>query len=258
MNISLILGLVAVWILMLLGVGISNIGAFVDIPSIQIVVLGTIAAVFIAFPMEKILQLPSVLKIAFSSDKLDPVESIRLLVEFAEQARREGILALENRAQQVSDEFLKKGLQLAVDGTEPDLIRDILQTEISYVQKRHQAGVEILEFMATLAPGLGMIGTLIGLILMLGSMSDVASIGPNMAVALITTMYGSIVANTFCLPVANLLVQKSSHEVLVKNMMLEGIMSLQSGDNPRVVEEKLSVFIDPSRRVAVKSKAGGE
>ena len=251
MNLPAVLGLVITWVFIILGMGLSNIGSFIDIPSIQIVVLGTIAALFFSYPIKNMLQLPSILKNAFFNDNLDPIGTIKTLVEFAEQARREGILALEASAQKLEDQFLKKGIGLAVDGTEPDLIRDILRTEMAYIEERHKLGADILEFGATLAPAMGMIGTLIGLILMLGNMSDVSSIGPNMAVALITTMYGSMVSNAVLNPIAAMLKTKSANEIMVKNMMLEGIMSLQSGDNPRIVEQKLAAFIDPASRADV-------
>ncbi len=254
MNIPAVAGFLITWVFIILAMKIENLAAFVDIPSIQIVVIGTLAALFFAFPIKNMLQLPSILKVAFFNDNIDAPGTIKLLVEFAEQARREGILALEASAQKIEDQFLKKGIGLAVDGTEPDLIRDILRTEMAYIEERHKVGSDILEFGATLAPAMGMIGTLVGLILMLGNMSDVASIGPNMAVALITTMYGSMVANAICSPIENILKLKSADEILVKTLMLEGIMSLQSGDNPHIVEQKLSAFIDPVSRAAVSSE----
>lgn len=250
MDIATIIGMILAYSLIMLGMKFENLAAFIDIPSMQIVLGGTLGAIFIAHPLNKILSVFGVLKNAFLVKTLTPAETIKQLVEFAEQARREGILALEARAQEINDEFLKKGINLAVDGTEPDLIKDILNTEIAFIEQRHKFGANIFELAGTLAPAFGMIGTLIGLILMLGNMSDVESIGPNMAVALITTMYGSILANTFCIPVAAKLTNYSNEEILIKELMLEGIMSLQSGDNPRIVEQKLTAFIDPGLRAA--------
>jgi len=187
----------------------------------------------------------------FFVQKATPVETIRQLVEFAEQARREGILALEARAADIKDEFLKKGIQLAVDGTEPELIKDILSTDISFTEARHEEGAKIFDFLAAMGPSFGMIGTLIGLVLMLGNMSDVSTIGPNMAVALITTFYGSMLANCICLPIVEKLKSASQKEIMIKELMLEGIMSLQSGDNPRIVEQKLIAFLAPGLRTSV-------
>ncbi|MBD3321843.1 MAG: motility protein A [Chitinivibrionales bacterium] len=254
MDIATITGLIAAVGLILLGMK-GNVAAFIDIPSVQIVLGGTAGAVLTAFPLSRVLATGGVIKNILFVKQNTPVQIIKQLVEFAEQARREGILALEARAAEIDDEFLKKGIQLAVDGTEPDLIKDILSTEITFIESRHANGAVIFDFAATLAPAFGMIGTLIGLILMLGNMQDVSSIGPNMAVALLTTMYGSMIANVFCLPVNNKLKVYSANEILIKELMLEGIMSLQSGDNPRIVEQKLTAFIEPSLRAqAMKQK----
>ncbi len=256
MDIATIGGLVAAYVLIMLGMKLENIGAFIDIPSLQIVIGGTIAVIFVSHPLNKVLGVVGILKNAFLVKTHTPANIIKQLVGFAEQARREGILALEARAQEIDDDFLKKGIQLAVDGTEPDLIKDILSTEIMFIEERHKFGANMFELAGSLAPAFGMIGTLIGLILMLGNMSDPDSIGPNMAVALVTTMYGSIMANTFCIPIAAKLKNYSKDEILVKEMMLEGIMSLQSGDNPRIVEQKLTAFIEPGQRAGAMKEEG--
>ncbi len=254
MNIAGIVGFAATWLLIVMGMGFGNIGAFIDIPSLQIVVLGTIAALFLAYPMSVMKSLPGMMKKAFTNDGADIPATIKLLVEFSDKARREGILALEDSAQKIEDPFLKKGIQLAVDGSDPTMIRDILKTEMTYIEERHEVGASVFKFGATLAPAMGMIGTLVGLVLMLGNMSDVSSIGPNMAVALLTTLYGSMVANALCSPIENILKSKSSDEILAKTLMLEGIMSLQSGDNPHIVEQKLSAFVDPVSRAAISTE----
>ncbi len=253
MDFATIGGLIAAYVLIMMGMGF-NFAAFIDIPSVQIVLGGTIAVIFVSHPLGRVLGVMGILKNAFLVKVLTPGQTITQLVGFAEQARREGILALEARSQEIDDDFLKKGIQLAVDGTEPDLIKDILSTEISFIEQRHKFGVNMLELAGSLAPAFGMIGTLVGLILMLGNMSDTASIGPNMAVALLTTMYGSIMANTIFIPLAAKLKIYSNAEVLVKELMLEGIMSLQSGDNPRIVEQKLTAFIEPGLRAAVSTE----
>ncbi|ERP32078.1 motility protein A [Chitinivibrio alkaliphilus] len=251
MSISNIAGLFTAWLFILMGMGFGQLGTFIDIPSLQIVIIGSIAATVVAYPLESIKTLPALIKQAFSSSKVAPKESITTLVDFSDQARREGILALEDKAQKLDDEFLKKGIGLAVDGTEPEIIRDILKTEITFIEDRHKRGAQMFEFMATIAPAMGMIGTLVGLILMLGSMDDVSTIGPNMAVALITTLYGSLMANAFCTPVANILSEKSGQEIMVKNLMLEGIMALQTGDNPRIVKQRLAAFLNPVARAEI-------
>jgi len=251
MDLATIIGLGAAVLLIVFGIKLENFMAFIDLPSVYITVGGAIASTIAAFPGSKLLGVIGILKNAFIVKKATPTDTIKILVEFAEQARREGILALEARAAEISDDFLKKGIQLAVDGTEPDLIKDILSTEIAFTESRHEDGAKIFDFLAAMGPSFGMIGTLIGLVLMLGNMSDVASIGPNMAVALITTFYGSVLANVFCLPMVEKLKTYSRKEILIKELMLEGIMSLQSGDNPRIVEQKLTAFLEPGLRAVI-------
>lgn len=249
MDIATVIGLILAYAMIIFGMR-GQVGAFVNLPSLFIVIGGTIGSLFVAFPLSRILNVTGVIKNAFFVHKATPAQTIKQLVEFAEQARREGILALESRSQEVDNEFLQKGIQLAVDGTEPELIKEILSTEVSFLEQRHDEGAKFFTFGGAIAPAFGMIGTLIGLILMLGQMSSVETIGPNMAVALITTMYGAIIANTIFLPIAEKLKTNSQKEILEKELMLEGIMAIQSGDNPRIVEQKLVAFIEPSIRAS--------
>jgi chemotaxis protein MotA len=183
---------------------------------------------------------------------------IQRLVYFTEKARREGILALEDEVETLDDEFFKKGLQLVVDGSDPELVRNILETELAFVEERHKSGQGIFITMATLAPAFGMIGTLIGLINMLKHLDDPAVIGPNMAVALITTFYGALFANLICIPIASKLNIRSGQEVLLKELVIEGVLSLQAGENPRLVEEKLKAFLPPKARNALNARQGAQ
>jgi len=251
MDLATIVGLVAAFGLVLYGMGIDQLNAFIDMPSVYITVGGSISSTIASFPAARLMNTVSVAKNVLFVKSQSPVTVISQIIEFAEQARREGILALESRALEITDEFMKQGIGLAVDGTEPDLIREILETEIGRMESRHEDGAKIFDFLGAAAPSFGMIGTLVGLVLMLGNMSDVASIGPNMAVALITTLYGSILANIVCIPFAEKLKAYSAKEIMVKELMLEGIMALQSGDNPRIVAQKLSVFLEPAQRAIV-------
>jgi len=175
-------------------------------------------------------------------------------VDFAGKARKDGILALESHLSEVEDSFLVKGLGLAIDGLEPHAIGDILSTEIEFVEMRHRLGAEIFTTMGTFAPAVGMLGTLIGLVQMLMVMNDPSKIGPPMAVALLTTFYGILLANLLFLPVAGKLRTRSRQEILLKQLILEGIMSIQSGDNPRIVEQKLKAFIAPRERESLSRK----
>jgi chemotaxis protein MotA len=230
----------------------GSLGLFIDIASILIVLGGTIAATLINYPLKDVLSVMGVVKNAFLHKSPEPSDTIQSLVKFAELARREGILALENEMQNVEDEFLKQGLQLAVDGTEPELMRTILGTQIAYLQERHELGQSIFKSMGAYSPAFGMIGTLIGLVLMLAQMEDPSQIGPAMAVALITTFYGAVLANLIFLPIAGKLETRSKQEVMLKELVMEGVLSIQSGDNPRIVEQKLVSFIPPKFRKQVE------
>jgi len=247
MDIATIVGFIAAVTCLMVGIG-SNLASMIDPPSMIIVVGGTLSATLIANPLQQVIGLIGVIKCAILTNVPVPTIIIERIVGFAETARREGILALEQAIEEGDDPFLSTGVRLAVDGTEPDLIMDILETELQFVQERHEQGQTIVANMGNAAPAFGMIGTLIGLVIMLKNMDDPAAIGPGMAIALLTTMYGAILANIIFGPISAKLKVYSSKEVLAKRMIIEGIMSIQSGDNPRIVEHKLSVFLPPKMR----------
>ncbi len=228
---------------------------FINIPSLMLVVGGTIAATLITFPIGRVLGVMTVVKNAFLTKDLDPNQTIENLVGFAEKARREGILSLESAIEEANDDFLKSGIRLAVDGVEPELIKDILDTELAFIEDRHKMGQAIFNSMGAYAPAFGMIGTLIGLVQMLQSMEDPSSIGPAMAVALLTTLYGAVMANLMFLPIAGKLKNRTAEELLIKEITIEGIMSIQSGDNPRIVKQKLQAFLSPKLRTAEAEEA---
>lgn len=249
--IGIVVGLVlVVWAIATGGSGAAgeNLLSFVDLPSVAITVGGTIAATLVNYPLGHVLSILPVVKNVFLGKSQHPLEVIRALTGFAERARREGLLALEEEASQLEDPFLRQGLSLVVDGTDPELVRSILETDLAFLEERHKAGAGIFDTMAALAPAFGMIGTLIGLIMMLKNLDDPGAIGPGMAVALLTTFYGSMMANLFFIPMAGKLKAKSAEEVLLKEVMIEGILSIQAGDSPRIVEEKLKAFLAPKMR----------
>ncbi len=252
MDIATIIGLLAgialVVITILLG---GAVAIFWNVPSFVLVVGGTLAATLINFPLGDVLSVFNTLKNAFIHRVTPPEKLIEKMVHFATVARREGILALESHAAQAEDEFLQRSIQLAIDGTAPELIKDILTTEIAFMEDRHGMGQSILITMGTFAPAFGMIGTLIGLIQMLVALDDPSLIGQGMAVALITTLYGALLANVIFLPAAGKLKVRTALELLSKEITIEGILSIQSGDNPRVVEQKLKAFVSPSVRARV-------
>ena len=229
----------------------GGIQLFINIPALMIVVGGTLGATMINYPVKDVLGVFKVVKKALFAKKISVTQLIKRFVDFAKKSRKEGILALEGDIKDVSDEFLRKGVQLAIDGLEPQEIGEILETEIDFVRSRHQLGAEIFTSMGTYSPALGMIGTLIGLVQMLQTMDDASKIGPAMAVALLTTFYGSIMANIVCLPIAGKLRTRSKEEVLTKEMAIQGIASLSNGDNPRILEQKLQAFIPPNQRESV-------
>ncbi|NLJ79462.1 MAG: motility protein A [Firmicutes bacterium] len=226
----------------------GDISLYWSFSSLLITFGGTFAAIMINFSMNQVLGVLPLLRVAFSKKNIDSVHVINTLVEFAESSRREGLLALEEKAQALDEPFLTKGIQLVVDGTDADLVRSILEIELAFLEERHRLGQKIFEQMGALAPAFGMIGTLIGLIQMLGDLTSPDQIGVGMAVALITTLYGAVAANLIFLPVAGKLRIKSNEEILIKQVMIEGILSIQAGENPRIVEEKLKSFLSPDER----------
>jgi chemotaxis protein MotA len=195
-------------------------------------------------------------KIALKALPTNEEETIKSIINLSNIARKEGLLALEEAANGIDDEFLKKGVLLIVDGTDPELVRSILETELNCIEARHTSKSSFWEAWSAMGPAWGMIGTLIGLINMLKKLDDVNSIGPNMAVALVTTFYGSLIANWICIPVSTKLKAKNSQEIMIKEVMVEGLLSIQAGENPRVIEEKLKSFLSPARRATMKEEGG--
>ncbi|THB69429.1 MAG: motility protein A [Desulfovibrio sp.] len=250
MDLATVIGLVLSFGLVLSAIlSKGSIATFIDPASMLIVVGGTIGAAMINFPLGNILGVVGVVKNTLFSSLESPQEIIDRFMEYANRARREGILSLEPLIKEIDDLYLKKGLQLTVDGLEPQSIQEILETEVSYLEARHERGAEIMMTFGAFAPAMGMIGTVIGLILMLKTMDDPSTIGPSMAVALITTFYGALLANLVFLPMAGKLKQRSKEEVLLKEMVMEGILSISKGENPRIIQEKLSSFLPPKSRV---------
>jgi chemotaxis protein MotA len=249
MDIATLVGIITAFCLVFAAISMGgSISLFVNIPSVMIVVGGTLGATMINYPLPDIFKVSKVVKNAFFLKISTTREMIANFVSLAGVARREGILALETSINDIHDEFMRKGMQLSIDGLEPISIKDILDTEIINIQERHKLGAEIFTSIGTFAPALGMIGTLIGLVQMLQTMEDPSTIGPSMAVALLTTFYGALIANIFCLPLAGKLKNRSTEEVMMKELMEEGILSIAKGDNPRLLEQKLNAFLSPQLR----------
>ncbi len=250
MDISTIIGLVSgtIFVIVSIILGEGRVSLFLDWPSVMIVFGGITAALFVSYPIPKLIEGFKTGKHAFSKLEIDPTEVISKINELALSARKEGLLALEEIAQGMDDPFLQKGILLIVDGTDAELLRSILETEIAFVENRHKDNQKFWDTIAELGPAWGMIGTLIGLIIMLDNLNDPSTLGPKMGVALITTFYGSMIANLVATPISNKLKLRSNDEILHKQVMVEGLLSIQAGENPRVIEEKLKAFLSPGTR----------
>lgn len=251
MDLGTVIGLFLVSVLILgamaLGVGIQ---VYVDMPSLLITAGGSISALLIAFKLEQIKNIIKYMGVAFKPQQYNIPILIKTIVEYAIKARRDGILSLEQNVNQEENDFLRKGLSMAVDGSEPDSIRELLEIDMEQSLGRHNSNADIFDQWAALAGSYGMLGTLVGLVAMLVNLSDPSSIGPAMAVALITTLYGSLIANTVGTPIANILRVRAQDEALMKLLIIEGIISIQSGDNPRTLETKLLSFLPPNQRTS--------
>jgi len=249
MDIGTLLGLLAAFGLPILAIFLAgNPLGYMDWQSVLIVFGGACGFLLVSFPLVMLTKIGGIFSKALFPTPTDPLKVVETLVEFSEKARREGILALENAISDIEDEFLKTGIRLAVDGVEPEMIKEILTTEIAFIEDRHNKGTAIFESLGNAAPAFGMIGTLIGLVAMLQNLTDPSSIGPPMAVALLTTLYGALAANAFAIPVAQKLRNRSAEETLAKEVTIEGIMAIQSGDNPRIVQQRLLAFLPPAIR----------
>lgn len=244
LDISTIGGIVAAVVFIVVSISMGgSLGAFIDAPSIFIVVGGVLASTFASYPLKKFLGLINIMKNAFTSKKVDIHADVEKIIEIANIARRNGIIALDELTDSMEDPFLKKGIMLIVDGSDPELIQGILETELAFIKERHAEGRSILETMSAYSPAFGMIGTLIGLINMLKNLSDMAALGPGMSVALVTTFYGTFLANVVFGPLSKKLKSIGNDEYLRKELLLEGILSINGGENPRIIREKLNAFL---------------
>lgn len=255
MDIASIIGLAAGLSLLTFGTIYAGTGSsIIDIASVFITFGGGISATIMSAPWTATTTIWKATRKVFIQDKFDIPGLITTLVSFSEKARREGLLALEDDVNELPDEFLKKGIQLVVDGTDPELVRTIMDTEMINIDARHKIAINWWDAFGGLAPGFGMLGTLIGLIAMLQNLGsgDASAIGVGMSAALITTLYGSFAANMLCIPIVKKLSLKNEQELTMRQIMIEGTLSIQSGDNPRIVKEKLASFLPPAERNVLK------
>ncbi len=253
MDITTFIGLLVAGGLVISSILLGGSGAwFLNYPSMMIVIGGTMGATLLAYPLSEVLSVFKVAKNVFFKKSQQVSDLINLMVLFAKKARQEGILSFESKIKEIEDPFLSSGIQMAIDGMESGSIEDVMTTEILQLEERHRTGAEIFSTMGSFAPAIGMLGTIIGLVQMLMQMEDPGSIGAPMAVALLTTFYGTLLSNLLFLPIAGKLKTMSKQEILLKQMVIEGIMSIQSGDNHRIVEQKLKAFISPKERESLK------
>jgi len=231
---------------------------YLDGPSVVIVFVGSIGSALWATPMNRVVAAFKALPKTFKTPDLDAKSAIDNIISLSNLARRESLLALEEPVKTMNDPFLLKGVMLVVDGADPELVRNVLETEIAYIDKRHSEIRGFYDYWGGCAPSWGMFGTLIGLINMLANLNDPGSLGSNMATCIVTTFYGSIVSTVLCGPTSSKLKIFSNDELLVKEVLIEGILSIQAGDNPRIIEEKLKSFLSPALRASKEESGGGE
>ncbi len=256
MDIATIIGTVAAMGLLVVSILMNDkLTTFIDTPSALLVGGGTVAAILMCFPLGKVFKLIGVAKKAIFATPADQVGNVRALVKLAEVARRDGILSLENHLGDGSyDDFMVRGLRMAIDGQDPAVIQAAMEQEVETMMERHGIGKALFETGGKYAPAFGMLGTIMGLILMLRNMDDPSKLGPGMAVALITTFYGSMLSNLIFLPIADKLGNRSDEEISGKILIVRGVMSIQSGDNPRIVQQKLLSFLDARERAQIEAE----
>lgn len=259
MDLASIIGIILGIVMFVYGV-ISNkadIRDYWDIASVIITIGGSLAGVLASFKLPDFIGGLKSITLVMKNEEHDPGVGIANIIRLSNVARKEGLLALEEAANDIDDPFLKKGIMLIVDGTDPELVRGILETELGCLEDRHKSVIAFWDKWAELGPAWGMIGTLVGLVNMLNNMDDAAAIGPAMSVALITTLYGSLIANWLCLPTASKMKLNNDLEIRMKDITVEGLLSIQAGENPRVIEEKLKSFLSPKVRNALGEDDGG-
>ena len=262
MDIASIVGLILCGVVFIFGIfssgGVSALPSYWDFASVLITFGGAFSCVLASYSLENFLEGVKSFRLVLKAPMINISEMIDKIIQLSNIARKEGLLSLEEAAAALEDEFLKKGILLIVDGTDPELVRAIMETELISIESRHKGKIGFWDNLGSMGPAWGMIGTLVGLVDMLNKMQDPAAVGPGMATALITTLYGSLLANWICAPVSSKLKENNAEEMMMKEVMIEGLLSIQAGENPRVIEEKLKSFLSPKERLEAKKDDGGE
>ncbi|MFT4553531.1 MAG: chemotaxis protein MotA [Chlamydiales bacterium] len=268
MDTGTIIGFAGAWGLVFMGMLLATggdfglvIALFIYQPSSAAITIGgSMLGVVMVYPLEKVTKIGGVFGMSFNyNPKITALKELVLeLVDYATEARRNGVLALDARTEDIEDPFIKGGIQLAVDGTAPEQIAEIMNLELDALQARHQNGQGMVLKWAELGPAFGMIGTLVGLVAMLANLDNPDTIGPAMAVALITTLYGSMLANMLCIPLVGKLQERTKEEVVYKQMIIAAILAIQNGDNPRIVQKKLLTYVTADIKEEIEAESGGE
>jgi chemotaxis protein MotA len=249
MDISTVIGIAAGTLLVFAAVfSGGNTSMYFNMPALMITLGGTFASTLITYPLPRITAITSVVRKAFTNRLPEHVDVIDTMTRLAEKAREQGILSLEPELKELNDDFMRRGVAMVIDGIDPSVIRQVLENEIDVLRERHRVGQSMFSTMALYAPAYGLIGTLIGLVKMLRSLSDPVAIGPGMAVALLSTFYGALFSYLIFAPIAGKLRARSNEETLLKELVIEGIMSIQTGDNPRILETRMKAFVAPRVR----------
>lgn len=262
MDLATIAGMLACVFFVILGIvtgpdGAASMKNFWDLVSVFVTIGGSTCCTMITCKsLPDFVENLKTLRFAMKTPNANEKDVIENILNLSNIARKEGLLALEDAASNIEDDFLKKGVMLVVDGTDPELVRSIMETELTAIEGRHGERVAFWQLWAGQGPAWGMIGTLIGLVNMLKKLDDVNSIGPNMATALLTTLYGSLIANWLCIPIATKLKSNSGIEIMMKEVTVEGLLSIQAGENPRLIEEKLKSFLSPNSRQKMSDESG--
>lgn len=247
MDLATLIGMIGAFAIIITAMMLSgSVGMFIDIPSVLIVIVGSLFVVMSKFGLPQFLGAGKVAAKAFMFKVQDPAEVIDEIVELADVARKGGLLSLEGK--EVSNEFLQGGIQLLVDGHDPEVVKALLSKDMDKTVERHETGAEIFKSLGDVGPAMGMIGTLVGLVAMLSNMDDPKSIGPAMAVALLTTLYGAMLANMVAIPIADKLTLRRGEESMMKHLVIDALLAIQSGQNPRVIDSMLRNYLPASKR----------
>lgn len=255
-NLTHVMGMVVGLILILMAINAGGeLVSFIDIPSIVITLFGSFAALMVVFPIDTIKNTPKTVKLLLIDTRNNKIEIVKKFSDMSRKSRMNGLLALEDDIEAIDNEIFSLGLRMVVDGIEHDSIKDTLQLKLETTQRRHSKGQEVFYKWGELAPAFGMLGTLIGLIIMLSGLDDPSTIGVGMATALLTTFYGSLFANLIFIPIGSNLGIKTEEEMFIGYMIIEGIMELQAGTNTRVLEERLITYLSPEEQIEYRKKS---